>query len=146
MQPEIHVNFLAIVAAVVSNMVIGSLWYGPLFGKTWLKEMGMPPDAKPHPKVFARAMILMVIGSFLTAYVLAHDIAVWRPSTWKVGADAPDALYGFFAGFFIWVGYYVPVLLSGVAWENKSWKLFGINVAYHLVALQVVAMLLAFWR
>jgi hypothetical protein len=32
-------------------------------------------------------------------------------------------------------GFYVPVLLSGVAWENKSWKLFGINAGYYFTAL-----------
>ncbi len=40
----------------------------------------------------------------------------------------------------------MPVLLGGVARENKSWKLFDINAAYYFVALQAVAMILAFWR
>jgi len=30
-----------------------------------------------------------------------------------------------------------------VAWENKSWKLFAINVAYAFVALQVVSQILS---
>jgi hypothetical protein len=33
MQPDIHLNYLAILAAVVAYVAIGSMWYGPLFGK-----------------------------------------------------------------------------------------------------------------
>ena len=146
MHPAIHLNYLAIVAAVLSNMVLGFLWYGPFFGKAWLKEMGLPLDCKPEPKAMRRSLTLMVIGSFLTAFVLAHSVQIWRPSTWGVGTDDPAAMYGFFAGFFTWLGFYVPMLLGNVAWENKSWKLFAINAAYYFVALQFVGMILAFWR
>ena len=37
----------------------------------------------------------------------------------------------------------VPLLLGGVAWENKSWKLFAINAAYYFAAQQATAMILA---
>jgi hypothetical protein len=53
---------------------------------------------------------------------------------------------GFYSAFFTWIGFYVPLLLSGVAWENKSWKLFGINAGYYFTALLAAGMILAFWR
>jgi len=146
MQPVIHLNWLAIAAAVVSSIVIGFLWYGPILGKTWMREVGMPPDHKPDAAAMKRSMIIMIVSAFLTAYVLAHMIEVWRPSTWNAGADAPEATYGFYSAFFTWIGFYVPVLLGGVAWESKSWKLFGINAGYHFVALLAAGMILAFWR
>lgn len=146
MQPDIHLNYWAILVAMIASVALGFLWYGPIFGKAWMKEMGISPDRKPDPKLMRRGLILMVIGSFLTAYVLAHGVEVWRPSVWKAGADAPAAVYGFFGGFFTWIGFYVPLLLSGVAWENKSWKLYSINAAYYFVMLQAVGMILAFWR
>ena len=146
MYPEISLNYLAILAAVASNIVIGFLWYGPLFGQAWMKEVGIDPARKPEPKVFARAMVLMVIGALLTAFVLALSIEVWRPSSWNAGQDAPNAVYGFFTAVFIWAGFYVPLLLGSVGWEQKSWKLFGINAGYQLAALLAAGMILAFWR
>jgi len=146
MLPDIHLNYWAILVAMAASIVLGFLWYGPIFGKAWMKEMGMAPDQKPNPKVMRRGMILMVIGSFLTTFVLAHTGEVWRPSVWKAGADGSAAFYGFSNGFWTWIGFYVPLLLGAVAWENKSWKLFGINAAYYFVMLQLVAMILAFWR
>jgi hypothetical protein len=40
----------------------------------------------------------------------------------------------------------VPVLLNGVSFERKSWKLFSINAAFLFVSFQIIAMILAFWR
>jgi hypothetical protein len=144
MQPDIHLNYLAILLAIVAYIAIGFLWYGPLFGKAWAKEAGMSTDCKPDRKVFLRAITLMIIGTFLTVYVLAHGVEVWRPSTWNAGTDASNATYGFLAPFFVWVGYFVPVLLSSVAWENRSWKLFAINAGYYFVALLAAGMILAY--
>lgn len=146
MQPIIHVNWPAVIAAIVANFILGSLWYGPLFGKTWARLVGFPPDFKPEKSAMMRGMILMVIGSFLTVFCLVHASEVWRPSVWKVGADGPNALYGFMSGFFTWLGFIVPLLFGSVAWEGKSWKLFAINAAYWFVSLQVIGMITAFWR
>ena len=146
MHPQIHINFIAVIAAVVVSVLFGWLWHGPLFGKTWAKLMKMRMDQKPDPKVMMRGMGLMVLGTFLTAYVLAHATEVWRPSVWGVGADGPSYLYGFFSGFFTWIGYFIPMLLGAVAWEGKSWRLFGLNAAYIFLNLQIIAMILAYWR
>jgi hypothetical protein len=106
----------------------------------------LPSDHKADPATLKRSMVIMIASAVLTAYVLAHTVAIWRPSTWNAGADAADVVYGFASAFFTWLGFFVPVLLGGVAWENKSWKLFSINAGYHFVALLAAAMILAFWR
>src|SRR3979411_1521354 len=71
MQPDIQLNYWAILAAVAASMVIGFLWYGPILGKAWMKEMGRPAGSKPDPKVMRRGLILMLIGSLLPVFVLA---------------------------------------------------------------------------
>ena len=37
----ITVNYWAIVAGAVLSMVIGAIWYGPLFGKKWMEIVGV---------------------------------------------------------------------------------------------------------
>jgi hypothetical protein len=144
MQPPIHVNWLAVVASVVASFAFGGLWYGPLFGKIWRKAMGM--TAQPSGADIAQAFVLNIVGTFLMAFVLAHDVAVWRPSTWNAGTDQSPMVYGFFAGFFIWLGYVLPVLLNSVAFERKSWTAFFIQVIYQFVSLQIMGMILSHWR
>ena len=34
-----EVNLLAVLVAGIVPMVVGALWYGPLFGKRWLQLM-----------------------------------------------------------------------------------------------------------
>ena len=142
--PPIPLNGLAIAAAALSAIAIGFLCYGPLFGDAWMKEMGVAPDFKPDPALLKRSMLLMIAGAILTAVALACGIQIDRPSTWKAGADAASAIYGLCAALFAWAGFYVPMLLGGVAWENRSWKWFGINAGYHFVALLAMGMILAF--
>src|SRR4051812_41542223 len=116
MQPNIVLNWPAIIVATLAAFFFGGLWYGPLCGKTWGKLMGMKMDKKPDTKVMRRAFALQFIGLFLTSFVLTHGLNAWRPSAWGVGADHPDYVYGFFAGLFTWIGYYIPMQLSKVAW------------------------------
>ena len=145
----IYLNGLAIAAAAASSIVIGFVWYGPLFGSAWMKEMGVAPDFKPDPALLKRSMLLMIAGAFLTALVLACSIEISRPvlsQAWQGGGDAPPALFGLCVALFAWAGFYVPMLLGGVAWENRSWKWFGINAGYHLVAVLAAAMILVLWR
>ena len=144
MDPNIQVKPLAIVAAVAASWVLGGLWYGPLFGKPWRRGMGVPEGAKPTG--MGRALALNAFGIFLMAFVMAHDVSVWRPTSWGLSPDKPSYVYGFFAGFFLWLGFVVPMLLNSVAFERKTWMVFGINAAYQFVSLQIMGHILAAWR
>ena len=146
MHPTIHVSWVAVLAAVVASFVFGWLWYGPLFGRKWAALMKFPSDMKPDPKVMMRGMILMVIGAFLTACTMVYISDIWRPSVWGGGPDSPGYVYGFLAGLWVWIGFYVPQLFYGVAWEGRGWPLFGINAAHAFLNLQIVAMIIAYIR
>lgn len=141
-----QLNWLAIIAAVIASVAIGFLWYGPVRGDAWMKEMGLPPDFKPPPALLKRSMLLMVAGSLLTAVMLACVIELAHPPAADAADAAPAAFYGVTVALCAWAGFYVPMLLGGVAWENRSWRLFRINAGYHLLALLATAMILAYWR
>ena len=38
---NVIVNLWAVVACAVASMIIGSIWYGPLFGKAFMTATGM---------------------------------------------------------------------------------------------------------
>jgi hypothetical protein len=137
---ELGISMTAILIAVVANFFVGYLWYSVLFGNAWAAEMGMDISVKPPASVMIKGMAMMVIGSFLMAYVFAHNIAAWSfvPGMSEMG---PVASIGN-AVVFTWLGFYVPTDLNVVAWENKSWKLFFINSGYHFVILLVAAIII----
>ena len=137
---EMHVNWMAILVAVVANFVLGFIWYTPLFGKAWAKENGFDTSVKPASGELAKGMIFMVIGNFLMAYVFAHSIMAW---SYVPGAGEMSVTSNVLSSaIFTWLGFYVPVDLGAVAWERKSWKLFAINTGYHLTMLVVAAVIL----
>jgi hypothetical protein len=141
---ELGINMTAIAIAVVANFILGFLWYTPLFGKAWGKEMGFDPNMKPDNSVMIKGMAFMVIGNILFAWVFAHNIAAWSfvPGMSEQGNMA-NALS---AAIFTWLGFYLPGELGGTVWENKSWKLFAINTGYHLASLLLVAFILTYWK
>jgi hypothetical protein len=141
-QQSLGINYVAIMVATVANFIFGFLWYTPLFGKAWAKEMGIAVDRKPTGGEMAKGLSLMVIGNFLMAYVFAHNNAAWSfvpgMNLETIGAAATIGQ----AAVFTWLGFYVPTDLSVVAWEGKSWKLFFINAGYHLFMLVIAATIL----
>ena len=141
---ELKLNIVAILVAVAVNFVLGFIWYTPLFGKIWGKEMGYDSTVKPDKSVLIKGMVFMLIGNFLFAWVFAHNIAAWGfvPGVKEMGPMA-NAIN---SAFFTWLGFYFPGHLGATVWEKKSWTLFGINAGYNLASLLVVAFILCSWQ
>lgn len=137
---EMNINIIAILVAVVANFILGFIWYTPLFGKVWAKEMGLDTSVKPASGELAKGMIFMVVGNFFLAYVFAHNIAAWSyvPGT----AEMSMVQNILSSAIFTWLGFYLPVDIGVVTWEKKSWKLFFINTGYHFMMLLVASIIL----
>lgn len=146
MLPAIHLNGFALAVAIVAMVAVGFVWYGPVFGKAWMREMGLNEAVQPAPSIMLRGLILMLVGALLNAYAIACVMEVWRPSAWRLPNDRSNMFYATVGALIPWLGFAVPMLLSGIAWEQRSWKLFGINAGYQLAALLTAAMILAHWR
>ena len=140
---EIKINMIAVLVAVAVNFFLGFIWYTPLFGKAWGKEMGYDSNEKPDKSVMIKGLAFMIIGNFLFAWVLAHNIAAWQfvPGIKEMG----PLHYGLIAAVFTWLGFYFPRQLGSTVWEKHSWKLFWINTGYDLLSLLVVSLILTCW-
>ena len=139
----LQINVVAVLAATVASFILGFVWYAKLFAKPWIREMGYNPNMRPGGKTMAKGMALMVVGNFLFAWVLAFYLAGWKfiPGSAQMGTLS----FAINSALSVWIGFFVPVHLSRVAWEKHSWRLFFINSGYHLVATVVVALILAYW-
>jgi Protein of unknown function (DUF1761) len=144
--PDIQINLLAVLACVVVGFFFSYAWYTPLFGKAWANEMGFDHDEPMPGGQLARGLIMTVVGVLLISFVQANTMAAWHPASWGVTVATPSPPYenALQAAFFTWLGYFVPVHLSGVAWARRSWKLFAIDAGYHLVLLLIVSFILAY--
>ena len=75
--------------AVVANFFVGFVWYTPLFGKAWAKEMKIEVTRKPTAAEIGKGMSMMIIGNFLMAWVFAHTIAQDRPHALNAAVVQP---------------------------------------------------------
>ena len=141
--PEVPVNYLAVLASGVASMILGYLWYGPLFGKMWIALSGMSPDKIEAAKAkgMTTSYALMFVGSLVMAYILSHALVFAASFLGTEGVNA-----GLMTGFWNWLGFIAPVTLGSVLWEGKSWKLWLLNNAYYLVLLLIMGVILAVWR
>ena len=142
----VPINYLAVLAATISSMIVGYVWYGPLFGKSWMAAMGIDSmrmeqmKAEMKAKGAGKSYALMFVGSLVMAFVLAHALVFASAYLHASGISA-----GLTAGFWNWLGFIAPVLFGSVLWEQKPMKLYYINVGYYLVTLCVMGMILAAW-
>lgn len=139
---EIAINYWAVLGAAIANIVIGSLWYGPLFGKTWRTLSGHTNESMKNMSMGVKgAYVGGFITAFVMAYVLAHDAFMWA-RFFGTGGTFSFALQ---LAFWIWLGYVATTQVGSVLWEGKSWKLFFLNAGQTLVSLIVMASILTFW-
>ena len=135
----ISINYWAVLVAAIAQMVLGALWYGPLFGKPWMRMTAAKAEGGA-----GKSYGLMFVGALLMAWVLAHAIAyagsyIFAATGWY-GACA-----GIMVGFMNWLGFIAPVTLGPVLWEGKPWKLWALNAGYYLVGLCIMGAILAAW-
>ncbi|MFA6908439.1 MAG: DUF1761 domain-containing protein [Patescibacteria group bacterium] len=131
---ETSVNWLAVLVTGLGYMVIGGLWYGPLFQKPWMRLANVSEaDAKAGA---GKAYVMMFIVALVSVFVLAMFVNA-------IGADTFDE--GMLVGLLIWVGFVGTVLLNGVIFEKRPFALYVLNSGYNLVTLLVAGGVLAIW-
>ncbi len=133
------VNYLDILISLVAAVLVGFVWYGPLFGKKWMALSGIKmPDQKPGFSVMLKPIIISLVGAFLMSYTLAHSLAFGNAFLGTSGIGN-----GLQAAFWNWLGFIVPVNLSFVAWEGRPWALFFIHSMYWLVLLAIMGIVMS---
>lgn len=138
----ININYWAVLAAGVSGVVVGFLWYGPLFGKAWIRLSGFTNEQMEAAKNKGMTMqyLMTFVGSFVMAYVMAHSLVFANAFLMTSGAAA-----GLMGAFWNWLGFMVPITLSNVLWGGRSWKLWAIDSGYWLATLSFIGIILSVW-
>ncbi|OGG44018.1 hypothetical protein A2841_04045 [Candidatus Kaiserbacteria bacterium RIFCSPHIGHO2_01_FULL_48_10] len=138
---EITINYYAVIAAALANMVIGFLWYGPVFGKYWKGLMGFTDESMKAMKMTPlMAMVGGLITALIMAYVLAHFATVFGAAI-----DTASVMGALTLAFWVWLGFTATTIAGSFLWEGKPVTLFVLNAAQSLVSLSAMALVLALW-
>jgi uncharacterized protein YacL len=127
------------VAAVV-NIIVGALWYGPVFGRQWRGMMNLTDEKmKSMPLTAGQAMVGGLVTALVLAYVLANEAIAWAPTI----LSTSQVSFALSLAFWVWLGYFVTNTFGGYLWEGRSLKLTLFNCAQQFVSLFAMALVLA---
>jgi hypothetical protein len=140
---NVAINYLAVLVAAIASIVLGFLWYGPFFGKPWMKIMGFTKESisKTKQSEMMKSYALMAVTTLIMAYVLAHTTEFAMAYTRTYGVTG-----GLMSGFWNWLGFMMPLHMHDQLWGGKPWKLFLITAGYSLVSMLMMGAILATWR
>ncbi len=140
------INYLAVIVAALSSIAIGSLWFGPLFGTTFSKGVGMDKwDEAKQTEMKKRMPVTYVkqlVMSLLMAFVVAYVVWMYRLALPEVGA----LMAGLQSGFWLWLGIVLPVRYGESLWNGQEFKYVAIDLGYWLVILLTYGAILSLWR
>lgn len=160
-----EINFLALIVAALSTLVIGFIWYNPkVFGTAWMKESGLTEE-KMKGANMAAIFIMAVFFAFLIALILQsltiHQTGAYsmiggggavdiKPSYTAFMADygtafrtfKHGALHGFITGLF----FAFPMIATNAIFERKSWKYTFINSGYWTVCFMIMGGIICAWQ
>jgi hypothetical protein len=137
-----EINYITIVGAGVLSMIIGSIWYGPLFGKKWMEICGVTEmDKERRAQMQKEALPLYLTQFALTLvqlYVLSNLFAWTGEASKTVGI-----------AFFMWLGFVMPTIAGCAMWNNNSgkvkWAQFLIQSGYQLIMFLLYGYILGMW-
>ena len=159
-----EINFLALIAAACSTLVVGFIWYHPkVFGNAWMKESGTTEE-----KMKATNMVLIFGLSVLYAFFIAFILQMLTVHQWgalgMVGGDANiakpsyaefmsdygsafrtfkhGALHGFMTGLFL----AIPMVGTNALYERRSFKYVLINGGFWVVCFMIMGGIICAWQ
>ena len=133
---EYVTNIWALLAAVAASVIIGMVWYGPLFGKAWMASIGKTPEDFKD-KGMAKGMVTFIVGAFVMAWIMSRVLQAFHPD-WT-------AVDGLSTGFFMWLGFVVPVIAGTTVSEGRKMDYFWVAASYRLVEMLAIGLALGLW-
>jgi hypothetical protein len=128
--PE-QINWLAVILGAVALMVIGFVWYGPLFGRLWMEASGRRPDPSGAGPVYALsglgALVMSAAFALLLTTVPAADRTIVTGVIW---------------GAILGVGFIATTSVTHGIFEAHKAAVVAIFSGYEIVGLIVIGIIL----
>ena len=151
-----NINFLALLLAALSTLVVGFIWYNPkVFGNIWMKESGLKEEDMKGAnmiKIFGLSIVYAFLISFVLQMIVIHQFGALG----MVGGDPSKAmpsynafmsdygtafrtfkhgaLHGFITGLFM----ILPVIGTNALYEKRSFKYVMVTAGFWIVSFMIM--------
>lgn len=151
-----NINFLALLLASLSTLVVGFIWYNPkVFGNIWMKEAGMTEEKMKGSNMIA-IFVLSILYALFISFILQMLVIHQFGALGMVGGDPSKALpsyeafvsdygtafrtfkHGALHGFFTGLFFALPVIGTNSLYERRSWKYVLIAGGFWIVTCTIM--------
>lgn len=163
-----EMNFNVLFLAALVPMIIGFVWYGPLFGNAWMKEMGFTKESLAGTNMVKTLIISYVFSFFIASFlifVVIHQSGVYSTLAGEPGFNEKAGEgFAFFQDFINTYGdrfrtfghgalhgvitsifFVLPILSIVALFEKKTVKYVAINAGYWMVTLAIMGGIVCQW-
>lgn len=157
-------NFLALIVAALSTLVVGFIWYNPkVFGSIWMKETGLTEESMKGanmPLMFGISLLYAFLISIILQMLTIHQFGALG----MIGGDATKALpsyaafmtdygtafrtfkhgalHGFMTGLFL----ALPVIGTNALYERRSFKYTLVTGGFWIVCFMIMGGIICAWQ
>lgn len=143
------INILAIIVAGIIPNALGALYYGPLFGKTWLDSLGFTPDdmkGRNEAAIYGGALLL----SLVIAFFLKINIETMHSDIVDGGELAFQSFHSFkhgalHAGIF-GLTLVAPVITALGLFQKSTGKNILLNVIFWILCFSFMGGIVDMWN
>lgn len=163
-----EMNYNVLFLAALVPMIIGFVWYGPMFGNAWMKEMGFTKESLAGTNILKTLIISYVFSLFIAfflMFVVIHQSGVYSTLAGEPGfnekagegfAFFQDFMniygdrfrtfgHGALHGVITSIAFVLPILSILALFEKKTFKYVAINAGYWMVTLAIMGGVVCQW-
>lgn len=135
--PPTSIDYLAVIAAAVAAFAVGALWYGPLFGRSWIAAHGYSEQELAEMRTDpGKSYFVSFIALLVTASVLSMVLG-WT------GIETVSE--GIRVAFVCWLGFMLTVGVTTWAFSNRKAATLLIDAAHQLAYMLIMGAILTAW-
>lgn len=131
------INWFSVLGASLAGFALGAVWYGPLFGKAWMRSLGMDPEAMKNAPQTGLARIFGI--TFVLQLAMAYCLAMFFGTQIT---PLTGLLYGLLTGL-AWVSFALTV---NALFEGKPASYIFINGGYWTATFSLMGLVLGTWH
>lgn len=149
-------NWWMYFVAAIIPLLVGSVWYGPLFGKKWMQVNGYTEESLAGANmgvIFLLSFLFSVLMAFTIGGIVIHQSGVFQmmaPDVLESGSAAQDQFnslmatygdryrgfgHGALHGAIIALLFVFPLIAINSLFERRGWTYIGIHTGYWLICL-----------
>lgn len=126
-----NIRWWVVLASVVISFIIGILWYGPFFGKKWMKAIGMKAEdiSGGNAGVYIYAAVNAVVVVFGLAFILN-----------AIGVQS--IAQGLLVTLIVWIALNLSPFINHINFDMRAKSLIYITTLHDLVGWLLMTILI----